>query len=218
MVEASDANLPCKEVREVLLPAFGPCVGFRNGCQSMRWLPHEGHVPRGFCGATGTVEEVQLVLVVAEPGDPHRGEVYPPSMSQEEMLARVCRHAYGCFADGKDQFHRNVRMILSDCWPDLTFNEQLRRTWITESVLCSAGKECGPVPPVVYRNCVDRYLNVQLALFPSATVVAVGSKARNRMTRLLRPYLSVGSVAPPGCNQAHVRKSWTAISAAVQQK
>ena len=94
----------------------------------MRWLPQNGHVPRGFCGATGAASEVRLVLVVAEPGNPHDGEAYLPDSQPEELFESVCRYVYGCFAHGKDQFHRNVRAILGDCWPELSFQEQLRRT------------------------------------------------------------------------------------------
>ena len=181
----------------------------------MRWKPERGHVPRGFCGATGALREVQLVLVVAEPGDPHADEVYAPQASPSKLFKKVCRYVYGCFAHGTDQFHRNVRHILDHCWPDLSFDRQLRRAWIAESVLCSASVECGSVPLVVHRNCLDLYLDRELALFPKATVVALGSKAHHRMQPLRRPFLRVGSVAPPGCNQERVKESWEDIYAAV---
>jgi hypothetical protein len=215
MVEGPDNVLPIKELRDILLPAFGPCSGFHGACRSMLWIPERGHVPRGFCGATGALREVQLVLVVAEPGDPHAKEVYAAAASPSELFESVCRYVYGCFAHGTDQFHRNIRQILHDCWPDLSLHEQLRRTWITESVLCSASVECGPVSPDVHRNCLDLYLARELALFPNATVVALGVKAHHRMKPLRRSYLRVGSVAPPGCNKQQVRGSWQAISAAV---
>src|ERR1035437_3381067 len=216
MPQATDKILPCPELRDILPPAFMPCPGFQRPCDSMRWLPQAGHVPRGFCGATGTAASVRLVLVVAEPGDPHDAEAYGPAAPPEELFESVCRYVYGCFKNGKDQFHRNVRAILNDCWPDLSFDEQLRRTWITESVLCSASAECGPVPPAVHRTCVDLYLARELAVVPNAVVVAVGGKAHERMRRLPRPFLRVGSVAPPGCNQRQVRESWNAVAPAVR--
>lgn len=182
----------------------------------MRWQPRVGHVPRGFCGATGSPDDVKLVLVVAEPGDPHDGEAYDPAARPEVLFESVCRYVYGCFENGKDQFHRNVRAILNDCWPDLPFHEQLRRTWITESVLYSASVECGSVPQSVRQACVDRYLARQLSVLPNAIVVAVGGKAHERMRGLPRPFPRVGSVAPPGCNQRRVRESWKAIAAAVR--
>jgi hypothetical protein len=58
----------------LLAPAYAPCVELRRACTEMRWNPEFGHVPRGFLGAAGRLKEVELVLVFAEPGDPHDGE------------------------------------------------------------------------------------------------------------------------------------------------
>jgi len=136
-----DHIFPCKEVREMLLPAFALCNGFEGNCGSMRWQPEVGHVPRGFCGASGVPGDVRLILVVAEPGDPHANEIYPPDARPEDKFEAACGYAYASFGTGKDQFHRNIRAILDECWPSLSFHEQFRRTWITESVLCSASIE-----------------------------------------------------------------------------
>ena len=86
---------------------------------------------------------------------------------------------------------------------------------ITESVLCSANTECGLVPSTVHRNCVDIYLGRELAVLPNVVIAAVGGKAHERMRRLPLPFIRVGSVAPPGCNQRQVRESWKTIAAAV---
>jgi len=134
----------------------------------MRWAPEQGHVPRGFCGATGSPEDVRLVLVCAEPGDPHESE----SHSRAAPLDSVCEYAHRCFRDGKDLFHRNVRMILDMCYPGRPFAAQMRATWITDSVLCSARLECGGVPASASHECRGRFLEPQLALFPNALVAA----------------------------------------------
>jgi hypothetical protein len=57
-----------------LRDAFAPCPAVGRQCRDARWSPREGHVPRGFLGAIGQLSEVELVLVVAEPGDPLAGE------------------------------------------------------------------------------------------------------------------------------------------------
>jgi len=88
----------------------------------------------------------------------------------------VCEYAHLCFRGGKDLFHRNVHTILDLCFPDLPFEAQIRFTWITDSVLCSAPAECGGAPPSVERECVARFLQPQLALFPCAVVAALGAK------------------------------------------
>lgn len=95
-------------------------------------------MPRGFLGAAGSLEEVELVMVFAEPGDPHEGE-------RHEGMTTAYDYATFGFSTGKDLFHRNVREILSLCWPEMSFEQQMRKVWLTESVLCSARKEGGSV-------------------------------------------------------------------------
>jgi len=217
----SDRFLPCSELRGILLPAYDPCHGFKAQCTSMRWNPAHGHVPRGFCGALGKLSEVELVLIVAEPGDPHESESHVAN-SPEEFLAAVCRYAYDCFESGTDQYHRNIRYILDRCWPGLTFAEQMRRAWITESVLCSAPIEGGSVPTAVSQCCVDSYLHKQLAALPNAVVATLGSKAQKRTAQLERAlgreFIHGAAAAPPGCNFHGARESWDRIADAVRKR
>lgn|SRR6266498_643166 len=71
-----------------LLPAHAPCVHFSGACaEIMRWKPAQGHVPRGFCGATGNLEEVELVLVTAE----------PRSVEARNAYRTKCRFSYEVF-------------------------------------------------------------------------------------------------------------------------
>ena len=59
------------KIEGVILKAYGPCPALAGACSEMQWDPARGHVPREFCGATGDLDEVKLVIVCAEPGDPH---------------------------------------------------------------------------------------------------------------------------------------------------
>ncbi len=196
---------PCQELIEILQPAYQPCVSFAGPCTQVRWNPSAGHVPRGFAGGAGDVSEIDLVLVFAEPGDPHPGETHGG-------LDSAYDHAMKSFGRGTDLFHRNVRLILNSCWPDLDFNGQMRKAWLTESVLCSAAKEGGSVPAATWRECGHRYLVKQLSSVPDALVVALGGKARDRLRSIgVSNFLEAGSVAPPGCNRREVRASWRAI-------
>lgn len=199
------------ELAAVLEPAYRPCVHFGAACTGMRWAPAQGHIPRGFCGATGNLDDVRLVLVVAEPGDPHAGERHTGITSALEYTARA-------FRAGTDLFHRNVRDLLNQCFPDLSFDEQMKFTWITESVLCSASKEGGSVPAVSWRACGSSYLKAQLSLMPRAVVVALGSKARDRLAALGIEAISAGAVAPPGCNHKGARAAWPLIVESTQRK
>jgi hypothetical protein len=120
---------------------------------------------------------VELILVFAEPGDPHDGE-------HHSGLESAYDYATAAFRTGKDLFHRNVQKILDMCWPDIPFDQQMRKVWLTESVMCSARKESGPVSRSASKACGQRYLLAQLACFPRALVVALGSKARDRLLAL----------------------------------
>jgi hypothetical protein len=191
----------------------------------MRWSPADGHVPRDFCGALGKLADVELVLIVAEPGDPQQGESHSAD-SPQEWLETVSKYVYGCLESGSDQYYKNIRCILRQCWPDLTFAEQMRRTWITESTLCSAQKECGNVPAKISRYCVDAYLAKQLAVLSHATIATLGGKSKNRTVRLerdlkrdpKRPFIRAFAAAPPGCYRSEAKPSWDRIAAEVRRR
>jgi hypothetical protein len=209
-------SLPCAELMHILLDAYRPCPSFGSTCSDMRWIPERGHIPRGFCGAVGELKDVKLVLIIAEPGDPHTDESYPINASPDEFCSSAHRHAYRSLESGRDQFHKNVRSILDRCWPGLPFVEQMRKTWITESVLCSARQECARVPMSIARHCADLYLARQLALLPGATVAALGGKSRERSQHLGRRIITSAAAAPPGCNFRRTQESWDGIALAVR--
>lgn len=193
-------------ITQILSPAYDPCPGFSGACKKeMRWDPKTGHVPRGFLGATGSIDEVDLVLVVAEPGNPHKSESH-------SGIESAYHYATNCVEHGKDQFHRNIRRILDSCWPGMKFHDQLRKTWITESVLCSATKECGNISTAISYECGQRYLLKQISLFRNAVIVALGSKAKTRLKALgFDNFYAAGAIAPPGCNQQKIQESWKKI-------
>jgi uracil-DNA glycosylase len=96
------------------------------------------------------------------------------------MLRSAYDYTYNCYKTGTDLFHRNVRLILNLCFPSSNFDEQMRRAWITDSILCSAPVEGGAVPSRVAKACRSRYLEAQLELLPNAVIAALGGKAANR--------------------------------------
>jgi len=213
----NSSRVPCKELVDILLPIYRPCEGFSGPCETMRWSPKEGHIPRGFCGATGTLSEIDLMLIMAEPGDPHPTENYSSKVSPEEKLFAVADYAYSCYETGTDLFHRNVRAILDLFWPGMTFKEQMRKTWITESVLCSAKKEGGSIPARAWKNCRDTYLMRQLDTLSYRMAVALGSKARDR-TQNYPDIVYAGAAAPPGCNFKGVKESWVEAAKVFRQR
>ena len=106
---------------------------------------------------------------------------------------------------------------MSLCWPDASFEQHMRRVWITDSVLCSAEVEGGSVPRPAAVECRSRYLEAQLNLFPNATVAALGRKACRRLAGR-RGVLQAFAVAPPGCNFRGARPSWEAIARSVRER
>jgi len=210
--------VPCPELRAVLTPAYVPCASFTGECSAYaRWSPSTGHIPRGFVGALGALEEVRLILIVAEPGDPFVTETYPEQLSPDAYISLVCRTAYDALAANRTAFHRNLRYLLDRCWPGEDLDAQLRKTWITESFLCSAARETAVVPRVAEISCARRYLAAQLALLKGRPVITLGGKATQRTA----PYavaINAFAAAPPGGNRRVARPSWDAAAALARRK
>lgn len=204
--------LPSPQLVRILLPAFAPCQHFGDSCAGIAtWAPENGHVPRGFIGAFGSLEEIDLVLVIAEPGDPLKGEHHDvEGTDPEAVINRVAGYVFEQFETQRTQFQRNLRRILDGCWPDMPLRDQLRRTWVTESYLCSAPRESGPVPWASAKACVQDYLAQEVDLLADRAIVACGRKAQRRLRLVGGEYLEVGAVAPPAGNLPRVRAEWNA--------
>ncbi len=215
-IAARKRDEPPPELVNILLPAFAPCPGFLGACKDyMRWNPARGDVPRGFRGATGRVDQVKLVLICAEPGNAYEDETHDGPTSLDKLRSAYTR-GNESIERPSDQFARNIRTILNMAWPGLSLEEQMRMTWLTESVLCSAAVEGGRVPLVIEGECADRYLLRQLALFPDARIVALGNKAQGRLARIGVPFVGAWAAAPPGCNRREAPESWKRAVAGLQ--
>ena len=121
--------------------------------------------------------------------------------------------------NGKAPFHRNVRYLLNQCWPEFLdqSDEQLKRTWVTEGVLCSALKVGGVISPCVEQTCADLYLSRQLALLPDAFVIALGRKAEHRLIKAGRKqgtFFPVRAAGMPVGNKEKAQAGWMAAGAA----
>lgn len=209
-------TLPNEQLRTILRRAYG-CAHL-GVCKQARFEPSAGHIPRGFLGATGELDEVEAIFVIAEPGHPGPNEAYSNGLSADELLAEAVGHTYRCYRDGVDQFHRNMRWVLQRLWPG-DFDSQLRKVWITEGRLCSIDKEIGAFND---RLCAPSYLSQQIEMLPSAAVVLFGGKARHRAAQV--PGLSnrfvvpARALAPPGANHAVSRPSWENVVKLIQSR
>ena len=209
---------PCRELVKILAPALEPCRHFAGACAGIaRWDPVHGHVPRGFTGGFGTLDQIELVLVVAEPGDPFTDERYDQKSSPVEQVEKIAEFSYQALTT-RDQFNTNLRRILNDCWPGLSLHDQMRRTWKAESYLCSAPRESGSVPRPSWSVCGRDYLARQLDLLADRAIVACGGKARDRIRALgFTRFLAVPAIAPPEGNKPHARAEHRKIPAYVAQ-
>ncbi len=205
--------MPAPELAAVMREAYLPCMYFAT-CPEAVWAPAAGHAPRGFLGATGRKDDVWLVMVFAEPGGLYPGHSHGSGTDPDETMLSCLQQTYNCIADGRDQFHRNVRTFLDLVFPRMPFEEQLRRTWLTEGRLCSFAQETGGRKD---HTCARHYLARQIAVLPNAVIVAFGGKAQDYMKRLRIPHLAAFSLAPPGANRPEARQSWLDAAGRVRQ-
>ena len=115
---------------------------------------------------------------------------YSESLSPEEYIQLTTDFAYVCFSREVDEMHVNVRYILNEIWPSLSFEEQLKKVWMTETRLCSIKKEIGNIPIRNRDICSSHYLKKQLNLFTNSKVIGFGNKAKDTLTLVLYSYQS----------------------------
>jgi hypothetical protein len=207
-------ELPNPQLLSVMLNAYRPCSNF-GICREAKWDPSRGQLPRGFIGATGKPQDVEVVMVFAEPGHPHYDEGHDPTVDAMGLLTSGMRHVYKCYKSRTDTFHANVRWFMAQLYPDLTFDQQLRRIWLTEGRLCSIDNEIGATKD---RTCASHYLVRQLGLLPQATVVAFGGKAQHYLSGLGIARIDAYALAPPGANHRPARPSWQAAIDQIKAK
>jgi hypothetical protein len=198
---------------KVMSDAYAPCSNF-GSCRQAQWAPERGQIPRGFIGATGSLDDVEVVMIFAEPGHPHADEKHDATDAKGLLLSGM-RHVYQCYKERTDPFHANVRWFMAQLYPDLTFDQQLRHIWLTEGRLCSVDVEIGGFRD---KTCASHYLVRQLSLLPNATVVAFGGKAQGYLRGLNVNRIDAYAMAPPGCNHTPARPSWNAAIEAIQEK
>ena len=196
--------MPMNELHSIMLEAYRPCAHF-GVCRGAQWNPKSGHIPRGFFGATGKLSEVELVMVFPECGQPHEGEQYDPNLSPEELMEAAMGHAGASFKNKQDLYHLNVRWFISELYPNLTFEEQSRRVWMTDGRLCSIDEDIGGA---IDTNCGANYLVKQIELLPNASVIGFGKKAQLYLDALRIEHIKAVALAPPAAKKEEARPSW----------
>ena len=200
------ALLPCAEFREILVWAY-KCTNFRPGgpCEKLCWHPAGGWVPSGFLGAVCRPTDVKLWIVLWEPSGPETDQkngVLREDMPPQEMFERVASISFHHYKEKYKPHHANVRHLLERCFRDRhpLFEDQLRLTWVCNSVLCSLPPGKKEFPEGVEEACVSRYLSKMKELIPQAYVVPMGVKdtARRRLEKAGIPPDFKGKAHLPG--------------------
>ena len=151
-------------------------------CDQAVYDPQGGHVPRGFSGATGSLDEVYLVMVFAEPGFPLPEEKF--SGNPERDLEVLLDPKY--LRSRTNPFHANIRTFLDGVFPQFCgdFDRQLNHVWLTQSRLCSISEELGTIKRSARLMCSRKHLVEQVKLFPNAIVLLAGARREKRLERL----------------------------------
>ena len=205
---------PAAELIAVLKPAYGPCAEFGKSCKdAARWKPEQGYVPRGYLGATRSLDDVDVVLLINEPGEPICGDTFQADSDIPHFIGRASANTLQNYEDKTKPLHRNMRYILDLIFPKQSLAQQLRRTWVTETYLCSAPEPGAYVRTEPAKACAKHYLAPQLCLFPGRPVVAFGTKAQVRVKHIadlvpsLLERLIVAHAAAPR-DYSRARQSW----------
>ena len=153
---------PNKKLVDFLRPAYDPCREFAGACECIaKWKPECGQVPRGFVGALGSIDEVEIIILLDRPSNPFPHERY----TKPNELEQTSQFTFQCYLEGTDRdFHTNLTYFLNLVFPEFQndLDTQLRKTWVTNSYLCSTPKHQGKrVPTDAWKACVDRYLVVE---------------------------------------------------------
>ncbi len=106
------------------------------------YVPEKGRVPTGFSGATGSLDEVYLVIVSAQPSKPFTKdkkpfleEIYSGGPDRDVDVVLGAEYLRSSATD----YHANIRTFMNDVFQNVSshFDRQLKHVWVTQSRLCS---------------------------------------------------------------------------------
>ena len=126
-----------KQLRTMLFD-MQTCSNF-GVCDQAVYDPEKGHVPRGFSGATGSLDEVYLVIVSAQPGSPFEKEEYSGDHERDVEAVLGAPH----LEPSASPYHKNIRTFLDVVFQNVSsdFYRQLNHVWVTQSRHCSIVEE-----------------------------------------------------------------------------
>jgi hypothetical protein len=182
----------CSELSKIMSSLYPRCQYFDTRCKAKvkEWNNDESSFAQGYCGGFGSVENIELIFVLAEPATTdkvdknYRDAIKIPD--PDYMVNVITNDVASVIenADGK-KFHGNMRAILKGIYPDDTWTAIFRKVWITEAVLCQAKINGAQIPRDCEMTCAEKYLTRQIDVIRagrnSAKVIALGDKAYRRL-------------------------------------
>lgn len=205
-----EPRLPHRAILDLLREAYVPCQYFGTCAQAV-YDPKKGLVPRGYLGATASLNDVEAVIVLAEPGYPHPNESHDGE-DPDAIIRSTIRYTYKCYNEGKDDIHKNVRWFADRLFPEYesNFEKQLDKLWITESRLCSLDedKETKNISKVERLRCTEYHALRQIQLFPNAQIILAGVSKAQKAAHLFPGAIRCWAFARPGSNRKEARPSW----------
>ena len=150
--------LPNPKMQDLLRNLYQPCPNFGT-CPEAQWNPLQGQIPRGFKGCTGELNEVEVIMVFAEPGHPiPENESYNANLSADEYIRQSVEYGFYKLENGLTNFYQNVRWFFDQLYPATPIREWSKKVWMTESRLCSIDDEIGHVSGPYKSLCAEIHL------------------------------------------------------------
>lgn len=210
-----------ERVRQALLPILPAAINIaqRYGLPSDY---NAGHRPRHIAGNITNPDDVQVILLLAEPGSsPGEEEKHCPQSSWLDDVTCDGLGNGGCRVRYDDKakrlYEKNPRDFIQMIWPADRYVDRMKKVIITNSFWMQGHSSGGSIP-VRAIDDFSVHLKSIISSFPNAIVVASGLKAINRARRANVEVLEMGSLMPPGSNQALVRDTWRVTADIVRRK
>lgn len=195
-------------------------------------LPHDfqrGHRPRHFAGALDKPEQVEVLLILAEPGStPYNWEI---GRWPDTWLDDVCSDGVGqrgghpFVYDPAHSFDNRYEarfavwpaLFLGQVYPNLSARERMERAIIANSFWMQADASGGRIPRGAERAFAP-ILAGFVDMFPSATVIAAGRKASDRLTLAGCRHVPMSALTLPEYNKPSAKESRDQVAGTIRSK
>lgn len=181
---------------------------------ALPWDFAAGYEPRWYNGPAPS--EVQVLLVMAEPG--------PITETEAQSLGVAINHEDWIgeydLSNLEHYWRAHLLTFCTHIWPQSTQDHMCRHLGGTCSFWMSLppGSATESVPAELVNYFSATYLKKLLALFPNATIVASGGKARDRLKKLNIDFDYCWAFTRPGCNQKKAKESWRVAGEKIRKR